>query len=65
MARVNDTYKGGKVFQIDSIKGSSTALNTQRGEGGHKPDWRGNTSPGDTNPGYDGDNIPTPSVVIP
>lgn len=51
MSGLGDGYKGGDVFNIKSIKGDSTSLNTQKQEGGEKPNWSGNSNPGNTHPG--------------
>jgi hypothetical protein len=41
------------TLNISSVKGTSMALNTQKGYGGMKPSAQGNANPGDTNPGKD------------
>ena len=65
MAQVKDSYKGGAQFAIKGLNGRSVELNTQRGEGGMKPAFSGKSDPGNTHPGYDGDNAPSPSVILP
>jgi hypothetical protein len=39
------------IGSVKSVKGCSTALNGQSGDGAEMPKPRGNTSPGGTNPG--------------
>lgn len=65
MAQLKDSYKGGAQFDIKSCSGRSVELNTQKGEGGMKPAFSGKSDPGGTHPGYDGDNAPSPSIVVP
>lgn len=38
------------VGDVRGISGSSVALNTQRGQGGHKPSAKGNNNPSDSKP---------------
>ncbi len=38
------------IGSVKGVSGSSTALNTQRGEGGMKPSPSGNHNPGNTKP---------------
>lgn len=63
MAGLGDKYKGGAQFDIKSINGDSTSLNTQKQAGGEKPKWTGNSNPGGTHPGgpcEDNSKVPTP-----
>ncbi len=38
------------IGNVKGISGHSTALNTQAGQGGHKPSAKGKESPGNTKP---------------
>ena len=42
--------RGNNIGNVRGIMGSSMALNTQKGEGGQKPDAKGNHDPGGTKP---------------